>query len=858
MKIERRGIWLEPSPGAAHLYRWRSFWPVLLLVATLLAGSVLALVREDEGLNTTFLRGSKELALRRAFERVGVGVQGLLWGSPVPRSSAVLQLELLLPDGAVEELRRARALGQKRFLKGIYRDESDRYQQGSVSLRGTSYWHHSPVKPSFRVRLKRSEIALGRRLVELSRPEDVLAIKNWLPEQLGRELDLISSLSDHVRLVLNGHAMGLYLRSYTASEALLLEHQRMPGVFFKGDRFDGGDLWGEGLEGWKFDGADPSQADLETFEQFRGLARQGRLAPDQMDQLRAVLDPEQYARWWALVILTGTSHIDQSHNHLYYLSPVVGRLEPVVWDFNGFGIWRGPDVPANCLSNRIQFLASQDPRWVHRRNQVLYNLLNGPAAPAELTRLCQDLYERIEPELRADQALGELERNPVEVPGMPVYYAPHSVLSLEPKKLELRQFIEQRHAHLGAFLQDARVAVQENPDGCLVAVFGNVAVEVTSTSVVTDQWGVESDSMVLYPGLSAQVQLYEGVDYLTAAPLLYQLRNRPEELRFSNALSGQVVRPGPFPDPTPCLSIHPWFFARNQPEPIVWGPGRVELSQDKILAPHQSLRVEPGTTLALAPGVSVLAAGPVSMEGTAEEPIRMVPAGDSPWGSFILFENRGRFRHLEVRGGSIGRFGGLQPKGMFNVYRSEDVVLAQCRFGHNSVSDDTVNLQGSQILVENCLFEWALFDGLDLDMCRGLVRDCRFVHCGNDGLDLMEADIEVQASHFEACGDKGISVGDGTRFLASQLSLADCFIGVQVKDDSVAEVVDSHFQSCRVAVDAYRKKWLYERGGTITLRRVTLHQNTRDVRLDKFSRARLSQTKAHLPQGTPGELILLD
>ena len=77
-------------------------------------------------------------------------------------------------------------------------------------------------KPSVRVKLRKDDVRDGRRYIELSRPKDVLALKNWLPQVFARKLGLLSDQSDLVRLFINQKYAGVYVRSMRPGQALAI------------------------------------------------------------------------------------------------------------------------------------------------------------------------------------------------------------------------------------------------------------------------------------------------------------------------------------------------------------------------------------------------------------------------------------------------------------------------------------------------------------------------------------------------------------------------------------------------------------------------------------------------------------
>ena len=230
------------------------------------------------------------------------------------------------------------------------------------------------------------------------------------------------------------------------------------------------------------------------------------------------------------------------------------------------------------------------------------------------------------------------------------------------------------------------------------------------------------------------------------------------------------------------------------------------------------------------------------MEGTRTSPISI---RGRQWGCLAIrgpLTDGSRLAFVSVEGGSEVYDNGTHFRGMVSIYECPSVRLSGCRFGPNLAGDDAVNIAHSQVTVADCHWEQALFDGLDLDACDAVVRDCTFTACGNDGLDLMACRLRVTDSRFERCGDKGVSVGESTRLLAQNLLVTGCEKGIESKDDSQALIERSTFRSNTVALHAYKKKWLYQRGGSTVAIECVFEDNGKQDEFDTHSDVSYSST----------------
>lgn len=834
VRVSRRGLWVVDRFGSARCYRWR--WLGLLVLAPLafLACTAIALQRSINFL--WILRHDPFRALRLYAAMNRTSAENMLGLRHPPTQSQLPTLELLVEKNTMQHLHEAKLTGDPRlghdpggdqpYAPAWFTDESGEVQKAKVAYRGAYDYHHWPEKPSLRIRIRKSDVALGRRYVELTRPKDTLGIRHQLPEYLARELGMVTTLNDPVRLFINKQYFGVYLRSYRPGEDLALAHDRMPGTFFKGDavaELEHINLWA-GRENWNVFG-EAAEEDLAVFDTFLEALREPP-GVESNARLAAVLNADTLAKWSAVMIVTGCIHTDAKHNQMYFLCSNQGKLEAVPWDPTCYEVAGRDFTPVNVVNNPVVDRMIRDPHWVHRRNGWIYALINGAGSAEALCRHVDEKFQRMLPDLRADP---HLSKKSVRTGRWPT-----SVLELDDEFEEITRWCHAKERFLRDFLGDAKVAVEPDPAHAghsLVHVFGNVAIRVSHAQgkplTVLDQ--DREPCTLLHPGLSEAVHTMEfkpdtnsfELPQVVPTTLSYWIDTEPANLRFTNAVTGARVTPTNENRPGGRPRTYPPSAETVQPSgTVTLGPGVVAIEKDIHIGPRQTLTVQAGTRLRLGAGVGIYSQGPVRALGTQEAPITLEPLTDKPWGAFGV---RGaastgcEFRHVSVAGGSIGSHDGTRFKGMFNVYNCPNVVISHCRFGRNHVGDDAVNLAESTIRVEHCVFTGALFDAADLDMCRGSVTDCQWYDSGNDGLDLMTCRVRVERCSFQGSGDKGISVGENTRAIIRECTMRECIIGVELKDASRAWMSNCLLIGNRTGVHAYRKKWLYPRAGSALL-----------------------------------------
>lgn len=862
-RLRASGLTLRFRYGRTQHFSWLSLGPFLLGMLALLAGVAVHWVAQTRvhGSMSLLERSSvtTRLAREHLLETVSADLERLLFTQPPPSSSPLPDYYLFMSGDELETLlereRRDRGWDQeeRERVRAYFSEGGGQFNRVSVSARGYSFWHHMVEKPSFRLRFPRSGRSPGFRWLELQRPEDVLAIANLLPEKMGRLLGLLNGRIEPVRLNLNRSYMGVYLRNFRPGERLALENGVLPGIFFKGDKPNAPSIWTTHQD-WSIFGETTPEV-LAQFDNFLNLLGRDSFTEEEHRLLSELLDFDQYAAYTAVAVAVSSNHVDDRHNQSFYLSTYRGKLQPVIWDFNGLGITGNSDSPVNIINNRLQYKLYTDPEFVHKRNLALWKLLNTFSFVDQL----EEHFNRLKGDLMADPAPHELynffpfgpewQGAPQWLLGRP-HPRPHSVLDVDAKYQEKKKWLEERKIYLTTFLQDAKVSVRPGgPNDTMIAVSGNVAVRL------------KQQGTVLYPALADH-----GQDFTLPlpkqvgrpAPFFYRLPISMNELQFENAVTGgpvTIVEEFPQPDQR-SITRRP---QAPQPErPLTLGPGPVRLTKDVVLDPQTTLIVRAGTSLSLDPGVGLYARGKVLFEGTKEEPITVTKSGDEPFAAFAL-SGQGTagssFRHTTFSGGSTGRLGMSEFKGMFDVYGCPDLTLENCTFEKSEIGDDIVNLALSRIQVKDCTFQDAPFDGLDLDGCSGKIQNSRFLRCGNDGLDVMEADVTVTNGRFEDCGDKGISVGEESRMKVSDCSFLRCVTGYEAKDASRSVLTNALFSDCRTGLHAYRKKFVFRLGGEVELVDSKFSGCEQDVDIAAYSKLWLNDSEPRVEGGSEMRVV---
>ncbi|MEE3372032.1 MAG: CotH kinase family protein, partial [Planctomycetota bacterium] len=820
-----------------HCRQFHCYWIGLPLCVPLVCTVPLFLF--NKGAWDELRDGNFSRATQSVYDNGTTYLNNLIYSPPVPTHSKLPTLNLYVKNTTLADMLKAGSA--KPYFKAVLGDENNELLNCKIRMRGRSTWHFQPEKPSIRIRIKKSEIYQGRRYLELTRPEDPLALKNWIPQHIAGQIGLLTDRSDHVRLFINNRYFGVYTRSLRTGERLAIENGRLPGTFFKGDALNGGmGLW-TSSKGWKIDG-ERAPENIAQFDRFLKLLKQSP-SVEAVANLQTVFDMDVYAKWAALMATVGGTHDDKVHNHTYFLCSNQGKIEVIPWDTNGFGFFGrvAPDNPVDEIRHPVARLVLADPAWVHRRNRYVHELLESHARPDTLSRLIDEAVGRTKADMESEVYFSTLLTG---IRGTSMQ--PSAVTDIPLMQAELKDWIRQRHAFLKKYLSQTDVRVQRHPTRpkwSLVAVGGSVAVHVFQGQHVAKKTeNNKTNTDLLYPGFAKGNKSDYGY-YLEPKVIYYEIEGEPDTLHFRNSITGMPVTVRTLHDSV--RGNAPSVVRREKESPtrdeVVLGPGTIVLRDDLSTLPGQTLIIRPGTTIRMGAGVGIYPRGKVLIEGRQDKWVKIEPADNEPWASMGISgaATKGScIEYLRLTGGSIGTNGSARFKGMLSIYNCPNVILRHCEFGKNLVGDDAVNLAESRVLVEDCTWNDARADALDLDMCVGTVRRCRLNNSGNDGLDLMTCQLLIEDCQISGSGDKGISIGEQSSVVARQCEIHDCLTGTEIKDASRLLLRDSRIANATLAVNSYQKKWVYPGGGMAALVNCVI-QNSRETDIQAAKRCQI-------------------
>jgi hypothetical protein len=769
-----------------------------------------------------------------------------------PRKARIPHLKLHLSNANLAALEKGALKPEKRPYVNARLVRGASEVKVKVHLRGAQPWHWLNPQKSLKMKLSKGRESFDRaflrgEVLNLVNDPNPVPVTDELVFGRARELGLLTPATGFARLALNGADLGVFRTSGQVDESVPRAARRFPGSIYSGNlsaKAPAEALWTD-PGSWKKvswqPGEEKARADLERL---LGTLSRGSLA-ELADLAEHELDLPRFAALEALEIAFGIEERDARRNHKLYLDPHRGRWEAVAWSLRGFRHRPELELVEHPLGLRLKLL----PGYFSLRARALHELLTGPARPASLRRRAIDLLERLWPELTSDphwdaiklapDTDGFLRRMPrfmdEERLGLTLdaelatYAARFAFLRERFMRLELGHALERPREVPGGYETTWRLWVDGQAGVRLREISARFAPDCAEPSWQVFARGAPMTALdraveqsVLTPlELEPVARLVEHPGRglrAEPAPTAYELRIASRcaplsvEAWGTRLDDGSQVRSRPVPPdrqgtPPPVLptpdhvpelvageqGLHPWSLASPAQELVRLGPGEVAVDGQRVFARHQTVTVEPGTTLRMGPGASLIFLGLLEVRGSHEAPVQVVASGEELFGGLAL-QGPGtagsRLSHLIVLGGDRPAWRSASYSAALEVQDTERIELHDCQLrGATREGLHVGSVRGLE--VDGLEVEDAAGDAVDLEFVEGSLQRVRVLRAGDDGLDLMGGRLEVSDAVVVGAVNNAVSAGEEV-----ELSLASCLLagsgaGLRAKNGSRVTISSS-------------------------------------------------------------------
>lgn len=733
--------------------------------------------------------------------------------------------------------------------------------------RGDNSIHWTTPKTTFTLRTARTDLFKGYRQLGFS-GKDVLF--SYLANQLPREFGLLVPETRVVPVYLNRRFYGLFRMIVSPDESFLRPNDRMPGNIFRGDAAERGEYYKDQVRDlfanlyiWDRTAFNdrPTSAGATQLRLLLEDVNGTTFAEHQ--RLMARIDRDEVTRLLAVMLLLGDPyHMDGVHNQFWYEDPSTQLLTPIAWDLRLLDL-RQPTIRLNRFLRaalRDPFLVDGTLREVGRRTaggaflRLADSLVHEPWDRYQGYFRYERMRRGLIPDVGTpDSALGLLRGNvafletwmddAALVAGSGAAAAGGTVLDVETRGYAGADLVALDVA--GAATGGA-VRLDRNRNGVLDA----------GDPTLPGTWSRTGNGLRFVPGaplafLPAWTDAGRG--RIAPAPVHYRLfvaAAGKVTLEARNRVTGKPAQVSDWPAGQPVSATtawSPWQYPERRPVTHRWS-GEVRLTETVRIPAGDTLLVAPGTTVRMAPDVSIVSQGLMLARGTPDRPIRFVRLDPTrPWGTVSLLghgADRSVWQHAEFIGGGGALVDRIEYIGMTNVHRVDSVLVDHVLFQENVRSDDTFHALHASVTLSNSRFVRANSDAVDFDISSGFIVGNRFEASGGDAIDLMTSTPVVAGNHIRGSADKGISVGEASRPVIFANDIAECDRGIEIKDGSEPLIVNNLVARNRTGIRADRKNWRYGHGGWGRLVNTLVLDSRRKVTdIDSVSRLTLAATR---------------
>ena len=238
--------------------------------------------------------------------------------------------------------------------------------------------------------------------------------------------------------------------------------------------------------------------------------------------------------------------------------------------------------------------------------------------------------------------------------------------------------------------------------------------------------------------------------------------------------------------------------------------GKWTIDKPIIFPKGFTLNANKGTEINFINNSYILLKGKISLIGTENEPIKITSNNTS--GSLIIIEAKDKsiLKNVVFSNLKLPYFPDLGITGNITFYNSP-VKISNCSF-LNLNAEDSLNVIGSTLELNNSYFKGSFSDALDLDFVKAKIKNVYFENIGNDAIDVSGSEVDANNIFISGAQDKGISVGEKSIFSITNVSVFQTNIAFASKDLSVLNLSNLYIKNNGLCLAAFKKKDEYGPG----------------------------------------------
>lgn len=754
------------------------------------------------------------------------------------------------------DLLRLMEIREKAFDVGILQSADDHWVKGFIfsedqmmrtrlRLKGDWLDHLHGDKWSFRLKLKRGNTWKHMRTFSLHTPVSRNGVDEWYLHQVCQSQGLLTTRYGFVPVYFLNKNLGLYAWEEHFTKQLLESQSKREGPIV---RFYEDVLWDQ-VRGRKagipdvrlpfFEAAVIKPFSTAKIREDSGMFLQYAIAQNLLYQYKnrlkkasEIFNVDALARYFALTDVYKGYHSIIWHNQRFYYNPVLCRLEPIMFDAYtevGFFEWTDRTIYGDITNNSVNLQGDQylmlrelfndfnfldayiNYLEIYSGDDFLLQMkssfgkeagrfdslvrLEFPDLRLDLERLAENAPEiraelpgfkqRIEERKKQNRSWSNVSKTAeTYTSGLPGYYAKNLVVAYRMRaagdsmQIRVVNYFTDAVLLLGVGKNNRKIREFLHPEPKLEAY-------VYSERMTYECWVREpADYLFVMAGKDRETVAVEIMPW--------------PEPDGSNSPLQEMLANSAFPDGQLITSVDHGNTLRVRKKDVL-------LDRPVVIPPGYRLIIEAGTRINLVNKACIISFSPVTLKGTAAQPVTITSGDFSSNGLTVLqagalsvvdhvvFEN---LNTLDYKGWTL--------TGAVTFYESE-VNISNTRFYRNQC-EDALNTIRSEFTVTNCSFDYIFGDAFDSDFCTGTVTDTRFTNIGNDAIDFSGSRINIAGVQISKANDKGISGGEASTLMVENTHIANANIGIASKDLSSVTVTGSTITDCNYGLVLLMKK----------------------------------------------------
>jgi hypothetical protein len=818
------------------------------------------------------------------------------------REAGLPRVRLYVPQKAKNTLMLDPPKSTKKWQPGYMLHPDKKLRPIKIRNRGDNPINWAFEKKSWRIKTKKKNLINNTRVFEYIVPQFSYLQDNFLAASIGKRVGVLSPAARLVEMFINEKPYGVYYEAERLDESFLRNNGIMPVNLYKAEQvnvdrrflvdhnsFNNPALWSKLAVFNQVPEEDHS--DL-TF--FLNLVHQSQSSEEDFEQLKHIARFQDWARFSAYQTLTQDWNNDRRHNLRIVFDPWRGTVHPIVHDGHSFlRIYQNQDKSFNFDTHSLLGLYNTSSEFLFEKYKFLYSFIKDEILPEYHRRI-----EMLEPAI-----LRSFIRNPHRMlymrDDLDRAYAPITQEHLSDNISRIKNIIDDVQAWLiKEMMSSPKIFWSMDERYFSLIIDGPVPVDKLKLALASDAvvpeiivWdmdgsGTISDQDMRIPFLveGNQISLDAvflanqvassrpypnsyGVivnDFNTVATKFLLIADTPLSpiaVKGSSALTGEEVKV--LASGKTGITPSRWNIPIIQTESFHEQTWPAEMTIDEVLVVDHPVKILAGTRIKMKPGASVIFRNRIRIEGTEEAPVTMTSAvPGEPWGVVALHgpdTDGSVLSHLTLEDGSgfIGE--NIRYIAMLSIHEAKNVEFKNLKLHRNHSFDDMVHIVYSKnIRLVDCSLSEAFSDGLDVDMSSvritgGVIRNSK-----NDAIDLMESKVLVEGVELISSGDKGVSVGEASEVLIFNTRMEGNAIGVEVKDDSIAAIVNSDFVRNKDQIKASVKNWRYGGGGRAVVGKTVFSGKENPISADKHSKIEIFDSTFNTSFPKQDKQVVLD